>query len=291
MNDKEDFNFLQIAQNVYFFKKMNLSEFKAIKEYLDVYEFKKSEKILVQKYKSESLYFLYEGVCGVYKGSIKQSNLVDVKISGDCFGEISFFTGNKATASVVAHQDVKIASINREQFKELVQLHPRIGYVVFKNLFVTIFERFDQMPQFFSNLFLWGYNSKESIMKKQVKSSVVNILKGLMFFIWLLTIVLGGLGGNVLFDTHFYKYFPAGFSGKFIFVIIGMLFLSSILLCIWFLIDFGINWSLRSKRFCQDCKFYQKISDKPMCMINFIKRRNSPSPVESHHCDLFERKG
>lgn len=291
MSNTNEINFIEIAQNVYFLRGLNYSEIKAVAKYYRTVECKAEELLVVQDFKSEALYFLFEGVCGVYSGDLDRNHLVDVKISGDCFGEISFFTGQNATASVMAHQDATVFVLTRTDFEDLITLHPRIGYVIYKNIFHAISDRFKRLPPLFANLFLWGYNSKESIVRNNAKNHAVKVLKLLMVFIWLSTIFVGGYAGNMLFNSHFHKYFPDTFTGRFVFVITGMIFLSSILLSVWFIIDFFIVNALKHKRSCKECKFYQVISDKPLCLINFMKKKGPFPPEEVHKCEYFEGRG
>ncbi|MHC5057194.1 MAG: response regulator [Planctomycetota bacterium] len=47
---------------------------------------------------------------------------------GDCFGELSFLSGDPATSSVRAKSDVKVASVDKADFEELLAEYPHLSF-------------------------------------------------------------------------------------------------------------------------------------------------------------------
>jgi two-component system chemotaxis response regulator CheY len=52
----------------------------------------------------------------------------EVRGQGDCFGELSFLSGDPATTGVRAKSDVKVASVGKDDFEELLAEYPHLSF-------------------------------------------------------------------------------------------------------------------------------------------------------------------
>jgi CRP-like cAMP-binding protein len=78
-----------------------------------------------------SLFIISHGKVGIYKYTIKEKKevLLNTLTGGDFFGEFSFFSRQRRSASAKALTDVSLLEITRDDFDELQKIYPNIAEV------------------------------------------------------------------------------------------------------------------------------------------------------------------
>jgi PAS domain S-box-containing protein len=98
-------------------------------EYLNA--FQREQIIFLEGDDSQDLYMLVSGTVDIYKGDKK---IREVNRKGAFFGEMSFFTGSKRTASVKAQNEVKVIRIPKEEINDFLEDHPEAAKEITKRL-------------------------------------------------------------------------------------------------------------------------------------------------------------
>jgi len=80
---------------------------------------------------SQDLYILVAGQIEIYKGDKK---IREIHTVGSVFGEVSFFLGDKRTASVKAKNSVEVIRIPKEEINDFLQDHPDAAKEITKRL-------------------------------------------------------------------------------------------------------------------------------------------------------------
>lgn len=82
--------------------------------------------------KGESIFVISQGKIGIYKYNIKEKKevLLNVLEGGDIFGEFSFFSRQRRSASAKALADCTLLEITREDFDEVQKVYPNIADVL-----------------------------------------------------------------------------------------------------------------------------------------------------------------
>jgi CRP-like cAMP-binding protein len=80
----------------------------------------------------DSMYIISNGRVGIYKYNIKEKKeiLLNVLEGGDFFGEFSFFSQQRRSASARALTDVSLLEITREDFEEIQKQYPNVAEVL-----------------------------------------------------------------------------------------------------------------------------------------------------------------
>jgi CRP-like cAMP-binding protein len=82
--------------------------------------------------KGDSIFVVSQGKVGIYKYNIKEKKevLLNVLEEGDFFGEFSYFSRQRRSASAKALTDVSLLEITRDDFEEIQKIYPRIAEVL-----------------------------------------------------------------------------------------------------------------------------------------------------------------
>jgi len=89
-----------------------------------VVHFGRGEKLIQQGDTGDSMFILVDGQANVLverNGSPKEVALLN---SGDCFGEMSLLTGEKRSATIVAHTDCEVVEITKTVLAKSLQANP-----------------------------------------------------------------------------------------------------------------------------------------------------------------------
>ena len=80
-----------------------------------------------------SIFVISHGNVGIYKYTIKEKKevLLNTLAAGDFFGEFSFFSRQRRSASARALTDVSLLEITRDDFDEIQKIYPNIAEVFF----------------------------------------------------------------------------------------------------------------------------------------------------------------
>ena len=93
------------------------------------------EQIVDRQGDSSDLCFVVEGRVRVvnYSASGREITLDDI-VAGEYFGELAAIDGQPRSANVLTLTACTIASLPRQQFRDMIETHPKIGFLVMERL-------------------------------------------------------------------------------------------------------------------------------------------------------------
>jgi CRP-like cAMP-binding protein len=107
-------------------------EFQQVLARIKSYQVDKDGLICKEGEKGDSIYVVTQGKVGIYKYTIKEKKeiLLNTLAAGDFFGEFSFFSHQRRSASARALTDVSLLEMTQEDFDEIKQIYPNIADVL-----------------------------------------------------------------------------------------------------------------------------------------------------------------
>lgn len=114
------------------FADLSAEEFREVLSRLRSYEVDSGGIICKEGEEGESIYLITHGKVGIYKYNIKEKKevLLNVLEDGDFFGEFSFFSHQRRSASARALSDVGLLEITKEDLDDIARRYPRITEVL-----------------------------------------------------------------------------------------------------------------------------------------------------------------
>jgi len=114
------------------FADLSEEEFQQVLARIKSHHVDKGGLICKEGAKGDSLYFITQGKVGIYKYNIKEKKEVPLNVleAGDFFGEFSFFSHQRRSASARALIDVTLLEITQEDFDEIQKAYPTIADVL-----------------------------------------------------------------------------------------------------------------------------------------------------------------
>jgi small-conductance mechanosensitive channel/CRP-like cAMP-binding protein len=91
-----------------------------------VVHFGRGEKVIEQGHDGDSMFIIVEGQANVLSERNGFSSLLASLGAGECFGEMSLLTGEKRTATVVAHTDCELVEIAKPVLAKSLKDHPEL---------------------------------------------------------------------------------------------------------------------------------------------------------------------
>ncbi len=89
-------------------------------------KFGAGEKVILQGANGDSMFILVKGEANVVMNRNGMDTLVASLNSGDCFGEMSLLTGEKRSASVIAHTDCEVVEIGKAILANSLKENPEL---------------------------------------------------------------------------------------------------------------------------------------------------------------------
>jgi len=117
-------------------RKMDDSEIEMLKKLVDVAEFKTGDTIMEQGNNAGILYTLRSGTAKISCSNNGEEVRLAVIDETSLFGEMSFLTGEAASATVTAKTDCVVYSLTRAAYSELMQKNQDIVFALFTHLLV-----------------------------------------------------------------------------------------------------------------------------------------------------------
>jgi CRP-like cAMP-binding protein len=116
----------------FLFAELSEEEFHQVIAHLKSYQVSKGSLICKEGEKGESLYIISHGEVGIYKYNIKEKGevLLNVLKEGDFFGEFSFFSQQRRSASARAMTDIGLLEITLKDFDEIQKIYTNISEVL-----------------------------------------------------------------------------------------------------------------------------------------------------------------
>ena len=114
------------------FADLSEEEFDQILERIKSYQVGEESLICKEGEKGDSFYVITQGKVGIYKYNIKEKKEIRLNVleAGDFFGEFSFFSHQRRSASARTLTNVNLLEITREDFDEIQKLYPNIADVL-----------------------------------------------------------------------------------------------------------------------------------------------------------------
>jgi CRP-like cAMP-binding protein len=114
------------------FADLSEEEFDQVLTRIKSYQVEKESLICKEGAQGDSMYIISHGKVGIYKYNIKEKKeiLLNVLEGGDFFGEFSFFSQQRRSASARALTDVSLLEITREDFEEIQKRYPNVAEVL-----------------------------------------------------------------------------------------------------------------------------------------------------------------
>jgi CRP-like cAMP-binding protein len=115
-----------------FFADLSEEGFRQVLARIKSHHIDKGGLICKEGAKGDSLYFITQGKVGIYKYNIKEKKEVPLNVleAGDFFGEFSFFSHQRRSASARALINVTLLEITREDFDEIQKAYSTIADVL-----------------------------------------------------------------------------------------------------------------------------------------------------------------
>ncbi|MCJ7663932.1 MAG: cyclic nucleotide-binding domain-containing protein, partial [Desulfobacterales bacterium] len=114
------------------FADLSEEEFQQVLTRIKSYQVDKESLICKEGEQGDSIYVISQGKVGIYKYTIKEKKevLLNILEAGDFFGEFSFFSHQRRSASARALTDVSLLEMTQEDFDEIKRVYPNISEVL-----------------------------------------------------------------------------------------------------------------------------------------------------------------
>lgn len=125
-------NFDWLEKN--FFKRALSEGERSLLGEMQEFRHRQSERIIEQGKPGGRLFILHAGKVGVEmtKDGVR-SHLVDIEAS-DVFGEMSFLSGGKTRADVIARENCVVYVLTKEQFETIMDQEKELAYALFQSM-------------------------------------------------------------------------------------------------------------------------------------------------------------
>jgi CRP/FNR family transcriptional regulator, cyclic AMP receptor protein len=106
--------------------------------------FNLGQEIISEGARIDHLYILRHGTASVQLAGTTSHALIAELVAGDVFGEMAFLEDSRATATVVAKDEVEIDAIWSDDLRQLVLMFPGFGTRFYRSLAVILAQRLRQ---------------------------------------------------------------------------------------------------------------------------------------------------
>jgi CRP-like cAMP-binding protein len=125
----ESVEFSRIARNLHFFASMKMGMLERILEGIQVFEFKRGEKVCVQGEAGDFFFVVQKGSLdvSVRKGALSFAKKVATLERGDCFGEMALLHQAPRNATVTCATVSRIYALSALHFKAVLAQNPEFA--------------------------------------------------------------------------------------------------------------------------------------------------------------------
>ena len=128
-----DIDLVWLRENV-LRRDMDADEQEAIRQLLEVKNFAAGETIIAQNQPGSTLYILRSGVADVLLEAHGTRQRIATAREGALLGELTFLTGEPASADVVAREACVVYTVSRESFSDMMREHQELVYALFAHM-------------------------------------------------------------------------------------------------------------------------------------------------------------
>lgn len=128
-------DFTWLEENI-LLRKLDEQEKTLLGSLIQVVDYQKDDVIVSENQPGGTLYILRSGTANIYRGSgVEEVRLATAK-EGSLFGEMSFLTGDNASATVTANESTTIYQLTRNAYSELMQKNQDLVFALFAHVLV-----------------------------------------------------------------------------------------------------------------------------------------------------------
>ena len=129
----------KLLSDIHFFAELNDEDLSVIAKVLKEKDFKTGTTVFKEGEDGQSLYIIKRGEVKACKAT-PEGDLLTLTLhkDGDIFGEMSFLDGRPRSATIVAIAETKVYVLEKGDFENLVDNHPRLIYKMLKNIVFNI---------------------------------------------------------------------------------------------------------------------------------------------------------
>jgi small-conductance mechanosensitive channel len=120
----------RVLANVPFFTALNHAELDYIAEHTAPHRFPGGSRVIVAGDTGDSMFLVLEGRLDVVVDSENGPVIVASLWPGDCFGEMSLFTGAPRTATIIALEAVQVIEVTKDIIAALFERNPHLAHAV-----------------------------------------------------------------------------------------------------------------------------------------------------------------
>lgn len=135
-------------------------ELKVITPLCHEYQFKEGEEIFSEASKGSELYIICTGRISIEVALPnrpgRRSERLAMATAGMVVGELALVDGSPRSAKASAMEDTTVLEIKSDDIQRIMEEHPRIGYIVMKNLSTVLATRLRNTNLWLRNELLWS---------------------------------------------------------------------------------------------------------------------------------------
>lgn len=148
---------IRTLQQIPAFRNLNDSECHQLIDVANEKVFAPGEKVIEQGKRSQNLWILMAGTCEVVKDSPLDGAVVLAELEPfNFFGEMSFFSPAPHSANVIAKTPVRLLSISRTDYDDLIRDGVAAAYKVAYNIVESVADRLRRMDEWIAKLSAGG---------------------------------------------------------------------------------------------------------------------------------------
>jgi len=130
---------IDILKEVPIFGDLSESDLQSVVVNMESQSYKKGRIILKEDSVGEHCYFLIRGRVKITRMSSDGREVILALLGpGDFFGEMSLLSGEARSANVVALEKTKAMTLNREDFLNTLELHPKVAIGLLRELAIRL---------------------------------------------------------------------------------------------------------------------------------------------------------
>ena len=149
----------KLLSDIHFFAELNDEDLSVIAKVLKEKDFKTGTTVFKEGEDGQSLYIIKRGEVKACKAT-PEGDLLTLTLhkDGDIFGEMSFLDGRPRSATIVAIAETKVYVLEKGDFENLVDNHPRLIYKMLKNIVLNIHSIVSGMNTRYLEMinYMWG---------------------------------------------------------------------------------------------------------------------------------------
>ncbi len=149
---------VQLFESAGIIKEMTLVEAETLAGIAEERVYSKGRIILAEDAKSRDLFVIGSGRVSIRLSLPTESGKEEVIYTmrdGQIFGELALVDGSPRSATVKAEEEVMTCTFDYDRLIKLLDLHPRIGYLLMRNIAAIISQRVRNTNMLWRNALIW----------------------------------------------------------------------------------------------------------------------------------------